>query len=124
MLRMIVVAAAICVAGYLAFRGPSHEIRNAPLTDIGELTKNADRFDGTSVTVKGAVVDATGIYGRGEYRVRQLGDGAEIMVVTDTGVPPVNSVVAVHGVVKQALVFRNRQYAILIEDDRAVAPYQ
>ncbi len=118
MLRIIAIVAAALVIGYVIFHAAPRAVRQAQLTDIGELTNDPSRYDGKRVAVRGMVVDATGVLGHGEYRVRQLDGGSEIVVITNSGVPPANSVVTVRGVVKQALVVGSTQYAVIIQDNR------
>jgi hypothetical protein len=84
MIRIVAVIIATVIVVYCVFGETPHPFRGGKLTDIGELTRNPDRYNGQTVMVKGTVVDATGIFGHGKYRVRQSDSGSEIVVVASS----------------------------------------
>jgi hypothetical protein len=120
MLRIITIAVVTLVIGYVSFHVTPRMATRTQLTSISELARDPSRYEGRRVAVMGTVNDAAGFFGHGEYHVQTLDDGsdAQIVVWTDSGVPPENTVVIVHGVVRQALVVGRTQYAVIVQDDR------
>lgn len=107
---MVVVSVAAAV-GIWRIADRRHEVR--PLT-VEDLLSHGASYDGKIVTVIGEVITGAALSTFGGYR---LGDGMghkEVVVLTDTGVPPLNDRVTVTGMYKQAVTFDNLRYGVIV----------
>jgi hypothetical protein len=84
-----------------------------PLT-VGDLLDHGANYDGRVVTVRGEVITGAGLLTVGGYRLGDSTGHREIVVLTDTGVPPLHNQVTVTGMYKQAVTFGEFRYGAIV----------
>jgi hypothetical protein len=83
---------------------------------VAERIQESQSYDGPFVTITGKVVGAAAVFGRGGYWI-QAANGTRTLIVSATGVPPLNSVVTVSGTVHQAVVLNNEHLNLVVQSN-------
>ncbi len=84
-------------------------------TPIATVEQNPSRY--TNVYVRGRVVNQVGVFGQGVYELQD--NSGSIWVITDKGIPAMNSTVTVRGKAQEGITVGGRSFGVsLVEAER------
>ncbi len=84
-------------------------------TPIAQIEQNPSRY--TNVYVRGRVVKQIGVFGQGVYEIQD--SSGSLWVITDKGLPAMNSTVTVRGKAQEGIVLGGRSFGVsLVEAER------
>lgn len=84
-------------------------------TPIAQIEQNPFRY--TNVYVRGRVVNQIGVFGQGVYEIQD--SSGSLWVITDKGLPAMNSTVTVRGKAQEGIVLGGRSFGVsLVEAER------
>ena len=104
----------LCVSLALAGCGPLARL-GIGTTPIAQIEQNPARY--TNVYVRGRVVNQIGVFGQGVYEIQD--NSGSLWVITDRGLPAMNSTVTVRGKAQEGIVLGGRSFGVsLVEAER------
>ncbi|MEN9225806.1 MAG: hypothetical protein Q6L60_03925 [Thermostichus sp. HHBFW_bins_43] len=84
-------------------------------TPIATVAQNPTRH--TNVVIRGQVVNQVGVFGQGVYQLQD--SSGSIWVITDKGIPAMNSTVTVRGKAQEGITVGGRTFGVsLVEAER------
>jgi len=84
-------------------------------TPIATVEQNPSRY--TDVYIRGRVVNQIGVFGQGVYEIQD--NSGSLWVITDKGLPAMNSTVTVRGKAQEGIVVGGRSFGVsLVEAER------
>ncbi len=84
-------------------------------TPIATVTENPTRH--SDVWIRGKVVNQVGVFGQGVYELQDT--SGSIWVITNQGIPAMNSTVTVRGKAQEGIVIGGRRFGVsLVEVER------
>lgn len=90
----------------------------AGVTPIGDLLNDSSRYNGKTVRIKGKVVQAAGLLGRGAYQVKD--NTGKLTVLSEHGsAPPSGSAIGVKGRFESLFTLGRNSLAVLREESRS-----
>ncbi|MGY2716897.1 hypothetical protein ACVW01_001270 [Thermostichus sp. MS-CIW-19] len=84
-------------------------------TPIAQIEQNPSRY--TNVYVRGRVVNQIGVFGQGVYEIQD--SSGSLWVITDKGLPAMNSTITVRGKAQEGILLAGRRFGVsLVEVER------
>ncbi|KGF72063.1 hypothetical protein DO97_13225 [Neosynechococcus sphagnicola sy1] len=84
-------------------------------TPISQIVSNPSQYQ--NATIRGKVINQIGVLGRGAYEIQD--NSASVWVVTQSGMPPINSTVTVRGRASEGISIGGLSIAVtLTEQER------
>jgi hypothetical protein len=104
----------LCLSLALAGCGPLARL-GIGTTPIATVEQNPSRY--TDVYIRGRVVNQIGVFGQGVYEIQD--NSGSLWVITDKGLPAMNSTVTVRGKAQEGIVVGGRSFGVsLVEAER------
>ena len=104
----------LCLSLALAGCGPLARL-GIGTTPIATVEQNPSRY--TDVYVRGRVVNQIGVFGQGVYEIQD--HSGSLWVLTDKGLPAMNSTITVRGKVQEGILLAGRRFGVsLVEVER------
>jgi uncharacterized protein YdeI (BOF family) len=86
-------------------------------TPIATVASNPAQYTDADVLIRGQVVNQVGVFGQGVYELQD--NSGSIWVITDKGIPAMNSTVTVRGKAQEGITVGGRSFGVsLVEAQR------